>query len=53
MATVVDGELRVVNPATLEIVGTVPATPPEAVDRLRSAWRGRGELLHLARRYPR
>jgi succinate-semialdehyde dehydrogenase/glutarate-semialdehyde dehydrogenase len=31
MATVVDGELRVVNPATLETVATVPATPPDAV----------------------
>ena len=31
MTTVAEGELRVVNPATLEVVATVPATPVEAV----------------------
>ena len=30
-ATAVGGELRSVNPATLEVVGAVPVTPPEAV----------------------
>jgi acyl-CoA reductase-like NAD-dependent aldehyde dehydrogenase len=34
MATVAAGELQVVNPATLEVVATVPATAPEAVQEL-------------------
>jgi succinate-semialdehyde dehydrogenase/glutarate-semialdehyde dehydrogenase len=34
MATVAEGELRVVNPATLEVVATVPTTPVEAVAEL-------------------
>ena len=31
MASVAERELRVVNPATLELVATVPVAPPEAV----------------------
>jgi len=34
MAVTASGELRVVNPATLEVVGTVTATDPAAVQRL-------------------
>src|SRR5436190_9822752 len=31
MPAVAAGDLRVVNPATLELVATVPVTPPEAI----------------------
>src|SRR4029077_10886323 len=34
MAVAATGELRVVNPATLELVGTVPTTDPTAVQEL-------------------
>jgi acyl-CoA reductase-like NAD-dependent aldehyde dehydrogenase len=34
MAVVATGELRVVNPATLELVGTVRTTDPSAVREL-------------------
>src|SRR5207253_925033 len=34
MSAVAEGDLRVVNPATLELVATVPATPPEAVQEI-------------------
>src|SRR4051812_22196255 len=34
MTTVAEGELRVVNPATLEVVATVPTTRREAVQEL-------------------
>src|ERR1700712_5440072 len=36
MAVAATGELRVVNPATLELVGTVQATDPSAVQELVS-----------------
>jgi succinate-semialdehyde dehydrogenase/glutarate-semialdehyde dehydrogenase len=57
MATVAERELRVVNPATLEVVATVPATPPESVQEAvaearfaheawaRTSHAERGELL--------
>ena len=36
MAVVASGELRVVNPATLEVVGTVSTTDPAAVQEIVS-----------------
>jgi succinate-semialdehyde dehydrogenase/glutarate-semialdehyde dehydrogenase len=57
MATVAERELRVVNPASLEVVATVPATAPESVQEVvaearlaQEAWARtshaeRGELL--------
>src|SRR4051812_46345519 len=54
MATVAEGELRVVNPATLELVGTVPATAPESVQEVvaesRLAQERWGRTTHAERR---
>ena len=44
MAVAATGELRVVNPATLELVGTVTTTDPRAVQEIvseaKAAFRG-------------
>ena len=48
------GELRSLNPPTLELVGTVPVAAPEAEGlprKLEAAWRHRRGLFTLARRY--
>jgi len=34
MPVAAEGELRVVNPATLEVVGSVPTVGPESVQEL-------------------
>jgi acyl-CoA reductase-like NAD-dependent aldehyde dehydrogenase len=46
MAVAATGELRVVNPATLELVGTVTTTDPAAVQEIVSE----AKLAH-AKRY--
>jgi acyl-CoA reductase-like NAD-dependent aldehyde dehydrogenase len=48
MAVAATGELRVANPATLELVGTVTTTDPAAVQEIVSEAK-----LALAKRYRR